>query len=329
MRAEFLQRAKAWVDALPNRTTFVIMHNDNQYYCQCASCAAVDAEEGSPSGSQMRFMNFLAEELTKHRPGIQLWMDAYGYSTKPPAITRPHPNLGPILCTPIKSQRLARDAEFLAKWRDWRIMAPRILIWDYVVSFGSFVNPWPNLRHLGPNISTLAENGAYGVFSQGNVFNSISDCEELKSWVIAHLLWDPSQDADALITEFVSGYYGAAAPSVMAYLDHIVACGDAVGEGLTGAESATAWLDLAAMNRATQLLDAAKAAVAQDSVLAERVARVRLCLDHQWLLGWRQYRVQADHTGQPFLGPGTALQALETFRAANARFKSKIGRAHV
>ena len=322
MRAEFIRRATAWVDSQPGNNTFVLMHNDNEYYCQCAACAAVDAEEGSPSGSQMRFMNAVAAALAQRRPGLRLWMDAYWYSTQPPKITRPHPNLGPILCTPIKSQRLSRDADFLAQLKAWKAVAPEVLVWDYVVNFGSFVNPWPNLRHLGPNIRTLAANGVHGVFAQGNIFNTVSDAEELKSWVIAHMLWDPSQDSDALIAEFVDGYYGKAAKPVMAYLNHIVGCGGDIAGGLKGAETATAWLDLAAMNRATQLLDEARAAAANDPELEPRVARLRLCLDYQWLLGWRQYRDQADRAGVPFLGPPTALQALESFRRDNARFGS-------
>jgi hypothetical protein len=328
MRAEFIRRAKAWVDALPGQTTFVLMHNDNEYYCQCAACAAVDAEEGSPSGSQMRFMNAVTTALVQHRPGLRVWMDAYWYSTQPPKLTRPHASLGPILCTPIKSQRLDRDADFLAKLDAWKAVAPQVVIWDYVVNFGSFVNPWPNLRHLGPNIRTLAANGVYGVFSQGNAFNTVSDAEELKSWVIAHMLWDPSQDPDALIAEFVRGYYGKAAQPVMAYLDHIAACGGDLPGGLPGAETATGWLDLAAMNRATQLLDEARAAAADDPALEPRVARLRLCLDHQWLLGWRHYRDQADRAGQPFLGPPTALQALAGFRRDNARFGSTHDAEH-
>ncbi|MBU0608149.1 MAG: DUF4838 domain-containing protein, partial [Armatimonadetes bacterium] len=71
MREEFIRRAKAWVDSQPGNNTFVLMHNDNEYYCQCAVCAAVDAAEGSPSGSQMRFMNAVASAIAQHRPGLR------------------------------------------------------------------------------------------------------------------------------------------------------------------------------------------------------------------------------------------------------------------
>ncbi len=322
MREEFLKRAKRWIDGLPDRKIFVIMHNDNEYYCQCAKCAAVDKEEGSPSGSQLRFINYIAEMLEEHRPGIEIWTDAYTYTTKPPKFARPRHNVGIILCTPIKSQRVSEDKDFMAKWAEWKPIAPKIMIWDYVVNFGSFLTPWPNLRHLGPNIKTFQENGASGVFEQGNIFNSVSDCEELKSWVISHMLWDPSLDPDKLIAEFVNGYYGVASEPVMEYLDHIVYCGGSISGGLKGSDSASAWLDLAAMNKAAKLLDEARAKAAGDASLQEKIAKIRLSIDHQWLLGWRQYREEADRTGQEFLGPESALKALEVFRNANSRFKS-------
>eukprot|EP01079_Euglenida_sp_SAG-EU17-18_P004279 gene4279-779_t len=45
------------------------------------------------------------------------------------------------------------------------------------------------------------------------------DMQVMKSWVVARLLWDPQADDRALITHFIKGYYGAAAPAVQQYLD--------------------------------------------------------------------------------------------------------------
>ncbi len=317
MRAEFLKRAKAWVDAVPDQTMFVIMHNDNLSYCKCKNCAAIDEAEGSPAASQVRFMNFLAAELAKHRPGIDLVMDAYNYSTKPPSITRPADNLIIMLCTPIQSQLVANDPEFMKKWEAWKPITSRILIWDYTANFANFINPYPNLHFLGPNIKTFADNGAVGVIEQGNIFSSVADCDELKSWVIARMLWDPSLDENALISEFVTGYYGVAAEPIRAYLDHIARAGATTKKQ---GETAIAFLDLAAMNEATRLLDEAQAKAKGDAALEERIAHIRFTLDHQWLLDWRQYRTEADTKGLPFTGPESAQKALDIVRAAAARF---------
>ena len=321
MRQQFLKNAKKWIESLPDTMSFAILHNDNLNYCQCKKCAALDETEGTPMGSQMQFMNFIAEELEKHRPGVEIWMDAYAYTVVPPKTLKPRDNLGIILCTPIRSQRLADDTKFLAQWEAWKRFTRKVRVWDYVVNYDNLVNPWPNLRHLGPNIQLLAANEAQGVFSQGNMWNTVSDAEELKTWVISHMLWDPSRDPDGLIKEFVTGYYGQAAKPVMAYLDVIVERGGGIPGGVKGRD-ANAWLDLDAMNRATALLDEAAALAAGDPALDERVARLRLPLDNQWIWGWQQYRAEADRSGQPFNGPASPLEALATFRKAVERFKS-------
>lgn len=327
MRAQFLENAKKWLDTLPDTMSFSILKNDNHNYCQCKECAALDEAEGSPMASYMDFMNFIAEGLEKHRPGVEIWMDAYTFTVKPPKTLKPRDNLGIILCTPIRSQRLSDDKTFLEQWEDWKRLTSKVRVWDYVVNYDNLVNPWPNLRHLGPNIQLMAANSAQGVFSQGNMWNSVGDAEELKTWLISHMLWDHSADPDALIKEFVTGYYGKAAQPVMAYLDLIVERGGDIRVGIplhggVAALDANAWLNLDAMNRATALLDEAGKLAADDPALEERIARLRMPLDNQWIWGWQQYRAEADKTGQPFGGPASPLEALAIFRKAVERFKA-------
>lgn len=48
------------------------------------------------------------------------------------------------------------------------------------------------------------------------------DLAQLKDYVMARALWDPSMDADRLIDEFLAGYYAAAAPFVRAYMNTMV-----------------------------------------------------------------------------------------------------------
>lgn len=43
--------------------------------------------------------------------------------------------------------------------------------------------------------------------------------EELKDYVMAEMLWDPSLDPDILITEFLDGYYEQAGPYIRRYMD--------------------------------------------------------------------------------------------------------------
>ena len=43
--------------------------------------------------------------------------------------------------------------------------------------------------------------------------------EELKDYIMAEMLFDPTLDPDILIAEFLDGYYGSAAPFIRSYMD--------------------------------------------------------------------------------------------------------------
>ena len=319
LRPEILKRVKAWVDRSPDQNRFAILHNDNHNYCRCEQCAAVDAEEGSQMGTQLRFINWLAEELEKHRPGIEIVTEAYQHTTEPPKITRPRANVIIMLCCPFGTlETPAENEKFMKQWNAWKPIAPRILVWDYAVNFYGLIGPWPNVTQLGAQVKTLARQGAMGVFMQGNMFTAGGDCEELKSWLLARLMWDPTLDPLALVQEFVSGYYGAAAGPVTRYLDHLTARG--VAKGASAGPSALGWMDLAAMNTAQALLDEARAKASGQPQLEERIARLQIAIDWQWMYDWGAYRDEAKRTNQQIHGPSTWQQAYNNFREDAQRF---------
>lgn len=57
------------------------------------------------------------------------------------------------------------------------------------------------------------------------------DLQALKSWVGMRLMWNPLQSTDALIAQFLQGYYGkTVAPYVRKHIDLIVASANATGQ---------------------------------------------------------------------------------------------------
>jgi hypothetical protein len=81
---------------------------------------------------------------------------------------------------------------------------------------------FPNYYSLGPNIAFLANHSVRGVFEEGSGVTSGDgpELEELKDYVMANMMWDPSRDPEHLITEFLNGYYSpAAAPFIRQYMD--------------------------------------------------------------------------------------------------------------
>jgi hypothetical protein len=125
-------------------------------------------------------------------------------------------------------------------------------------------------------------------------------------------MWNPEADQQALIDEFLTGYYGPAAPHLRAYIELISDAGQELGEPIRCFEPETsAWLSLDHLNRATELFDAAERAVADSPTKLDRVRRARLPLMHVWLWRWNGLRRVAKLEGKPFRGPADPLPALD------------------
>jgi hypothetical protein len=75
------------------------------------------------------------------------------------------------------------------------------------------------------------------------------------------------------------------------------------------------WLDVEELERATALFDEAERRVADDPVLATRVTRARMPLDHVWLNRYHALRRAAKANGTPFSGPADPMAFVEAFIA--------------
>jgi hypothetical protein len=75
------------------------------------------------------------------------------------------------------------------------------------------------LHTLKPNIELFKANNAKWVFEQHS--NAPSELFELRAYLTAKLLWNPAVDVDAIMTDFLNGYYGEAAPFVQKYIETV------------------------------------------------------------------------------------------------------------
>jgi hypothetical protein len=122
-----------------------------------------------------------------------------------------------------------------------------------------------------------------------------------------------------VIDEFLNGYYGKAAPALRQVLDlYAEKASTAFLHSFNDGPNAD-WLDLAAMNRGTELFQQAENAVADAPEQLARVQRARLPFDGQWLRNYGRYREQAEREQIPFLGPQDPAKALVDFSAAVRR----------
>jgi hypothetical protein len=183
--------------------------------------APVIEEEESPAGPIIRFVNRVAEEF----PDKIISTLAYQYSRKAPVNTEPLDNVQIMLCTIELSRSKSiedepRSASFLVDLEDWGRISNHIFLWDYTVNFDHYITPFPNIHVLQPNIQLFVRNNVQEHFQQSNtgVGNTFS---ELKSYLIAKLLWNPDADKEKIIHEFTNGFYAEAAPWIRKYIKHL------------------------------------------------------------------------------------------------------------
>lgn len=278
--ANVLERLK---DAPPSSIVSV-SQNDWAGWCGCTRCREVGREEGGVSGPLLRFVNQVAERVEKVRPDVAIDTLAYQQSRRPPRLVRPRPNVIVRLCSiecsfshPLSAPGANRP--FAADIEGWSKICQRLYIWDYVTDFAHYVQPHPNFKVLQPNLAFFAANGVKGVFEQGSYQSPGGEFQELRSWVLAKLLWNPRVDTNRLVDEFLAGVYGPAAPDVRRYFDLIHAAVARSGDHLGCYSPPTAaFLSRETIARADQLWEAAEQAAlkAGDPALLQRVRVGRL-----------------------------------------------------
>ncbi len=216
----------------PNAKIASVSQNDWHGYCECEKCSAVDREEGSPAGSVLRFVNAVAEAVEDEFPDRYIDTLAYQYTRKAPLITKPRKNVIIRLCsieccfahsfetcTDIQKDGKGRNSSFVDDMKAWAKIADNIYVWDYVVDFSHYLMPFPNFNVLKDNINFFIRHNVKGIFEQGCYTTRFGEMNALRGYVLAKLLWDPSYDVDFAINEFLTGYFGMAAPSIRRYID--------------------------------------------------------------------------------------------------------------
>jgi hypothetical protein len=196
--------------------------------CQDALCLASDARYGAPSGTLLNFVNREASAVQSRFPNRKLWVEtlAYQYNEPPPreGTIVPASNVLVCLC-PIfacDAHPMATDPDS-AKSRTallgWsKVAKGHLQIWHYATNFANFLQPLPDFDELGPDMLFYQQHGVSGVFVESDYKNVDGELEPMRTWVLAHLLWNPNQPVWPLVKDFCEGYYGPAGDDIYAYV---------------------------------------------------------------------------------------------------------------
>lgn len=272
---------KKAMDDNPGYWVYSMSQNDNVLPCECENCKAIEKKYGGHSGLILWFVNQVADAVGTLHPDKYVGTFAYQYTRQAPKGITPRDNVVIRLCSieccfghPIDACQENRP--FVEDLKAWSGIAPKLFIWDYVVDFRQYLAPFPNFGVLSANIKTFKKYNAVGVQEEAQYQTNGGEFSELRAWVLAKLLWNPDQDTEALVKEFITAYYGSAAPFIQNYFD---LCQSLVKEdtvlGIYIDHNDKLYSD-DFVTKASGLLQQAEWAAADDHLTQERVDAVSL-----------------------------------------------------
>jgi hypothetical protein len=294
------------IDA-PEAKIISVSQNDWYGACECPDCKALDDAEGSHAGTMLDFVNHVAEKIAAEFPNVAVDTLAYQYTRRPPKTIRPRPNvivrLCSIECNFREPLNHLSNVEFARDIDGWSRICSRLYVWDYTTDFAHYVQPHPNWFTLGPNLRYFESRNVRGVFEQGAYQSYGSEMAELRSWVLAQLLWNPKQNDRALITEFLRGYYGpVAALPISQYLERMHDASR--GFNLTCfTSSGVPFLKFEHLSKAEQLWRSAERAVENNPELLARVQLGHLPVLYAWLVRWEDLQKECRDAGETWPMP--------------------------
>ena len=298
-----VETVRGWIATHPEATIYSVSQNDWTGWCECDNCRKVEEEEGGAhSGPLLRFVNALAAEIEKTNPDKLIDTLAYWYTETPPAQVRPRRNVRIRLC-PIDAciahpfEQCRHDAYFLNNLRAWSKITNQLYIWHYNTNFHHYLAPCPDFDELAADLPMYHRHGVVGIFLEGAPAPAGgAESAELRSYVIARLLWNVNTNVRQDIEDFHHAYYGAAAPPMLEYFDLI----RRQVRPAAGGEGAHMWIfdPVTAAYLGPEFLGAAKTLLRRAAALADsddfrrRVRKARLSIDYVEVNQAKRFRVK-------------------------------------
>ena len=221
------ESAIRFLDEHPGLRNISVSQADTARYCRCDACEELNQREESPMGSQLTFVNAVAELIEPKHPDVKVGTLAYWYTRKAPKTIRPRHNVQIQLCSiecctfhPIDDPDCPKNQEFCRDMNEWGKISNDIWVWNYNTNFRAYDRPFPNLRSIGPNVRYFLSNNVKGLFMQANGNGLTGELSDLRNYIIANTIWNPGYvDDEELREEFIRLHYKDAAPPIWEYIE--------------------------------------------------------------------------------------------------------------
>lgn len=289
MAARVLAKVAATQSDDPALRVYSVSVTDHPGMCDCKHCAGLAKAEGSHAGPLLQLVNTVAKRVERDHPDVLVDTLAYRLrdTERPPKTTRPRRNVLIRLCPidsnfaePFDHESNRHIWENLQGWSD---IAANLWVWYYPVTYGEGSRfPLANLRRWGKDFTLMRDRGVTGLFVEGDAGHmQMHDLADLKTWILAKLMWDPDRDVDGLVQDFCDHFYGRASGCIQEYLRRVEAAGQQARCHLTWRPFMTEYTYLTGefLLGSQRLFDEAERAVEEQPEIWRRVRRARMSTD--------------------------------------------------
>ncbi|HUT32928.1 MAG TPA: DUF4838 domain-containing protein [Planctomycetota bacterium] len=224
----FVEQCKAHFEKHPDSVGMSLGPNDGHGWCECEKCQAMDSGRMDPFGQHrdmtdrlIKFMNAVATEVQRDRPGKKFGFYAYSCHQLPPVAVKPDSSIIPVFA-PINYCRLhsmfnPRCPHRLAVRRiyeGWAAFGLELHYRGYTFNLAGLQTPFHPFHKWTQDMPWMHDRNILGFFP-----------ESIESWsasapqyyLLAKLAWRVKQDARAVLDEFCDGLFGPAGKAMNRY----------------------------------------------------------------------------------------------------------------
>ncbi|MDD7913019.1 DUF4838 domain-containing protein [Polaribacter sp. MSW5] len=185
---------------------YMILPNDNSIVCTCSTCKAVGNSSKDAAPAVFTFLN----KLAKNYKNLSFFTTAYITIKDIPRFKAAN-NVGVFYSTidfqkgvPLENTKFFNTFEEDIK--NWRKYLDYVYIWDYAVNYDNYFDIYPSLKVTQQNLKLYKKLGIKGVFIHGSEYE-YSTFQDLKSTILAKLLWDTNIDIDEEINSYFNSKF--------------------------------------------------------------------------------------------------------------------------
>lgn len=242
--------------------------------CWCKNCKELAEREGSYSGPNLDFVNYIARGVKEKYPDVIIQTFAYSYTQKPPKTIKAEDNVMIRYCDALLYRPLVQGTPNAEELAEWNKFASKKSIWSYWRIFDGSLYPFVKSRKdIAGEMRLCKKNNVYSYFGENEAMLDRSFAIQ-QHYLGMKMLDNPDQDIYALNEKFMRGYYGKAAPFMQKYLEYLE----------KNQENTRAFLNKEFFEKVNGWLDEAEKAVKDDVKSLQHVRCERVIVDRTMFL---------------------------------------------